>query len=199
MPITSPPSVTALPTAPDPNDRTTFNARAYPWSAALGAYSTEISAVALNVYNNAVDAASSASTASTAASTATTKAGEASASASTASTQAASVAALDKRYLGAFATPPTLDNQGAALQVGAVYYDSTNVAIKTWTGSAWLTGVTAVSGVSSVNGASGAVTVQATLVSGTNIKTVNGTSLLGSGNISVGGTPDFILMAQGVI
>ena len=41
--------------------------------------------------------------------------------------------------------------------------------------------------VTSVNGSTGAVTVQETLVSGTNIKTINNTSLLGSGNISVGG------------
>ena len=41
--------------------------------------------------------------------------------------------------------------------------------------------------VSSVNGNSGAVTVQETLVSGTNIKTINNTSLLGSGDISIPG------------
>lgn len=39
--------------------------------------------------------------------------------------------------------------------------------------------------VQSVNGSTGAVTVQPTLVSGTNIKTVNSTSLLGSGDISI--------------
>ena len=33
---------------------------------------------------------------------------------------------------------------------------------------------------------------QATLVSGTNIKTINGTSLLGSGDITIGGTPSAI-------
>lgn len=43
--------------------------------------------------------------------------------------------------------------------------------------------------VSSVNGLTGDITVQETLVSGTNIKTVNGESLLGSGNITIeGGT-----------
>jgi uncharacterized delta-60 repeat protein len=41
--------------------------------------------------------------------------------------------------------------------------------------------------VTSVNGSTGAVTVQATLVSGTNIKTINGTSLLGSGDIEISG------------
>lgn len=43
--------------------------------------------------------------------------------------------------------------------------------------------------VTSVNGSTGAVTVQATLVSGTNIKTINGSSVLGSGDLTVGGLP----------
>ena len=44
--------------------------------------------------------------------------------------------------------------------------------------------------VASVNGSTGAVTVQPTLVSGTNIKTINGMSILGSGNIT---TPTYTL------
>ena len=43
------------------------------------------------------------------------------------------------------------------------------------------------SAVTSVNGSTGAVTVQPTLVSGTNIKTINNSSILGSGNLTVGG------------
>ena len=43
--------------------------------------------------------------------------------------------------------------------------------------------------VTSVNGQTGDVTVQETLVSGTNIKTINGTSLLGSGDLTVSGLP----------
>jgi hypothetical protein len=41
--------------------------------------------------------------------------------------------------------------------------------------------------VQSVNGGTGAVSVQPTLVSGTNIKTINGESVLGSGNITISG------------
>lgn len=44
--------------------------------------------------------------------------------------------------------------------------------------------------VTTVNGSTGAVTVQPTLVSGTNIKTVGGASLLGSGDISAGMSVD---------
>ena len=53
---TTPPAITALPAAPDPNNRTTFNALAYPWSAALPAFGESISAVAENVKANADEA-----------------------------------------------------------------------------------------------------------------------------------------------
>jgi hypothetical protein len=42
--------------------------------------------------------------------------------------------------------------------------------------------------VQSVNGSTGAVSVQETLVSGTNIKTINSQSLLGAGNIDISGS-----------
>ena len=48
--------------------------------------------------------------------------------------------------------------------------------------------VKALAPVQSVNGSTGAVAVQATLVSGTNIKTINSESLLGSGNITISGS-----------
>jgi hypothetical protein len=51
-----------------------------------------------------------------------------------------------------------------------------------------ITQIKAQSPVQSVNASTGDVTVQATLVSGTNIKTVNSTSLLGSGDVAVQAT-----------
>lgn len=53
MVATAPPPITALPPAPDPNDRATFNARAYPWSAAQAVLAAELGAVAANVLGNA--------------------------------------------------------------------------------------------------------------------------------------------------
>lgn len=53
---TAPPSITALPLPPDPADRSTFNTRAYPWSAALPAFGESVSAVADNVKSNADEA-----------------------------------------------------------------------------------------------------------------------------------------------
>ena len=64
MAITAPTPIAALPAAPDPNDRATFNARAYPWAAAQAAMVTETNAIAENVFNNATEAASLATTAS---------------------------------------------------------------------------------------------------------------------------------------
>jgi hypothetical protein len=51
-----------------------------------------------------------------------------------------------------------------------------------------ITQIKAQSPVQSVNATTGNVTVQATLVSGTNIKTINSTSLLGSGDVAVQAT-----------
>lgn len=47
-----------------------------------------------------------------------------------------------KRYLGAFASDPTVDNDGGTLVAGAVYYNTADNGLKVYNGSAWyLTGV----------------------------------------------------------
>ena len=118
---TAPPTINALPAPPDPNDRSTFNSRAYPWSVAQQTLATEANAVASNVYANAQDAATQANLATTngaaqvalattqanlattngaaqvalattQANLATTKAGDAATSATTASTKASEAA-----------------------------------------------------------------------------------------------------------
>lgn len=60
----APPAISALPAAPDPNNRATFNTLAYPWSAALPAFGTQVSAVGANVKANADEAVAAATTAS---------------------------------------------------------------------------------------------------------------------------------------
>lgn len=79
MAVTTPPTISALPAAPDPNNRGTFNTLAYPWSLALATFSAEAEALADNVFDNATDAAASATTAggyvSTAAGSATAASG----------------------------------------------------------------------------------------------------------------------------
>lgn len=91
-------------------------------------------ASAVTATTQAGNAATSASTATTQASTATTKAGEALSSANAA---AASYDSFDDRYLGAKAAAPTLDNDGAALLTGALYWDTALGALRVWTGAAW--------------------------------------------------------------
>lgn len=70
MPTVAPTPITALPAAPDPNDRATFNTRAYPWAAAQAVMVAETNALAGNVYDNAVIAEASASAAESSATTA---------------------------------------------------------------------------------------------------------------------------------
>ena len=72
--------------------------------------------------NQATASAASASISTTQAGIATTKAGEALASEQAA---AASFDSFDDRYLGAKSSAPSVDNDGNALLVGALYFDST--------------------------------------------------------------------------
>jgi len=68
------------------------------------------------------------------ATTATTKADEAAASATDA---ANAFDSFDDRYLGSKSADPTADNDGNALLVGALYFNSTSNNLKVYTGSEW--------------------------------------------------------------
>lgn len=90
------------------------------------------------------EAATEATNAGTQATNATTQATAAAASAVVA--QAAEASALaafdsfDDRYLGVFTTAnePVVDNDGNALVAGSLYFNSTDGAMKVYTGSAWV-------------------------------------------------------------
>ena len=79
---------------------------------------------------------------------------------------------FDQRFLGDKAVPPTTDNQGGPLVEGALYYNTVQKSMRVWSGSGW----------DAAYLASGAY--QETLVSGANIKTVNGQNLLGYGDLA---------------
>jgi hypothetical protein len=64
-------------------------------------------------------------------------AGSATAAASSAAAAATTYDNFDDRYLGAKSTPPTVDNDGDALIVGAIYWNSVTNQMFAWTGSAW--------------------------------------------------------------
>lgn len=109
---------------------------------------------------------------------ATSSADNAAAAATAAAQRLADIEALydqfDDRYLGVKATDPTVDNDGNALQAGALYINSASGFIRVYTGSAWVQGISATAGVTSVNGQQGALV----------LPTFNGVPLLGNaGNI----------------
>lgn len=112
-------------------------------------------AAAATATTKASEASTSETNAATSASTATTKASEAATSATNAATSAtesetaktaaeaakdAALAALDSfddRYLGAKADAPTVDNDGNALIVGALYFNTGTDKLYIWDGAAW--------------------------------------------------------------
>ena len=104
------------------------------------------------LFGSTTAAASSASAAATsetnAASSATASASSATASANSASASAASYDQFDDRYLGAKSSAPTVDNDGDALVIGALYFDTTSNSMKVYSSGGW------VSAGSSVNGTS---------------------------------------------
>ena len=50
---------------------------------------------------------------------------------------AASYDSFDDRYLGAKSSEPTLDNDGDALLIGALYFNTSTSSMKVWSGTAW--------------------------------------------------------------
>jgi hypothetical protein len=98
--------------------------------------------------NSAAISVSNSTTATTQAGIATTQAGiattqatnsaaSATASANSATSSASSFTDFDVRYLGSKTVAPTLDNQGGALAIGALYFDAAGAQMNYWTGSAW--------------------------------------------------------------
>jgi hypothetical protein len=64
-------------------------------------------------------------------------AGSATAAAASAAAAATSYDSFDDRYLGAYASNPTLDNDGDALVTGALYFNSVSGTMLAWNGTAW--------------------------------------------------------------
>ena len=91
---------------------------------------------------SAASALTSANSASTSQVAAATSATSASASASSAATSASSAATtydnFDDRYLGSKSSPPSVDNDGNTLLVGAIYWNSNLNNMYVWSGSTWV-------------------------------------------------------------
>jgi hypothetical protein len=67
----------------------------------------------------------------------------ATAAANSAASAAASLDNFDDRYLGAFSADPTLDNDGDALIVGALYFNTSLNVMRTYDGLNWISSVSA--------------------------------------------------------
>lgn len=134
--------ITALPTPPSrANSPADFAEKADALLGALPAFVSEANDLA-------ADVSAKQATASSAAATATTKASEAIAAESSATAaknaaEAASVLAMaamdafDDRYLGAKSVDPGVDNDGNALVVGALYWNTAINRMKCWSGATW--------------------------------------------------------------
>ena len=113
---------------------------------------------------NAQQASSSATAAAGSATAASSSATTASAAVTAAQAAQTATAALydafDDRYLGTKSSAPSVDNDGNALIVGSIYFNSTLNELQVWNGTGWQGGVTAAGGtVSSFNSRTGSVSL----------------------------------------
>jgi hypothetical protein len=108
---------------------------------AAAASASAASTSATNAANSATASASSATNSANSATASLASANSSSASATNAAASATSAAAsydqFDDRYLGSKTTPPTVDNDGNPLLVGALYYNSVTNNMNVWTGTVW--------------------------------------------------------------
>ena len=108
---------------------------------ATKAYTDSILSSATSAADSATAAANSASAAATSASNASTSETNASTSESNAASSAAAAATsydnFDDRYLGDKSSAPATDNDGDALVIGALYFNTSDDEMKVYTSSGW--------------------------------------------------------------
>ncbi len=102
-----------------------------------GAASTSAAAAATSETNAAASESNAATSETNAATSETNAAASETAAAASAAAAAASADAFDDTYLGAKASDPTLDNDGDALTVGDLYFNTTSNEMRVYNGSSW--------------------------------------------------------------
>tara|TARA_S200000501_G_scaffold56197_3_gene46444 strand:+ start:3480 stop:4382 length:903 start_codon:yes stop_codon:yes gene_type:complete len=144
---------------------------------------------ALASQNAAASSASASSSSETNASSSATNAAASATAAQNSKTDAeAAFDSFDSRYLGAKASDPVADNDGGNLTTGTLHYNSSNGAMKVYTGSAWA--------VAYVDSASGTTLLKANNLS----DLVNATTArtnLGLGTAATTASTDYATAAQG--
>ena len=98
----------------------------------------QVTLAAAQVALATTQATNSANSATASASSATASANSATSAASSAASAAALLDNFDDRYLGPKSSAPALDNDGNALLVGALYYDTTTAKMRVYTASGWI-------------------------------------------------------------
>jgi hypothetical protein len=98
----------------------------------------EILLVDTNAAAAAASQTAAANSASAASSSASAASGSASAAATSASNAATSLSTFRGQYLGAAASPPSVDGNGNALTSGDLYFDTAQQVMRVWNGSAWV-------------------------------------------------------------
>ncbi len=157
----------------------------------------------------ASSATAAASSATAAASSATAAASSATGAASSATSAAASFDSFDDRYLGAKSSAPSTDNDGDALQVGTLYFNTTTNSMQVYGGSGFTAAGSSVNGTSSRNtytATAGQTSFAATydsgfvdvylngvkLLAGTDFTATNGTSVVLASGAAVNDIVDIV-------
>lgn len=142
-------TITQLPPAPLPTDTTAqFNEKAFNLVAALDGFVEQTNILAASVEADASNAEAAATSATDnavdalASKNAAEAAEETTLAYKTAAENAAAAAVgaydeFDDRYLGSKSADPATDNDGNPLNVGALYWNTSNNIMKAWSGSAW--------------------------------------------------------------
>jgi hypothetical protein len=107
-------------------------------AASVSAVATSAASALTSQTAAATSATSAAASATAAATSASSAATSASSAATSATNAAASYDAFDDRYLGAKSSFPTLDNDGNALAVGAIFFYTVDNNMYAWSGTTWI-------------------------------------------------------------